>query len=228
MRQCLATGPYIPGDRISMSESGGDPGCHWRDPGPGGHSYGAFQFTTGQHKPGCAQGSSLEAFLQSDLGAPFARQGLDPARAGSDEFTDLWRQVADADPTAFKEAQREFVWRHYIDAAIGDRLKRLKLDIRARSCALQELVMHLTLAAPALAKTALRKVAEKHNGDLSDVDDAILLKELHQVRSRPNPKVEGGLFYWRRNSPRIQRNVRRANEEEYQDLVLLLELEVGP
>lgn len=175
---------------------------------PGGVSYGSYQLASRLGRP--------QEFLANE-GAPWAAQfgTADPTERNG-TFAQTWRQVAQAEPEAFAQAQHRFVERTHYDVAVSNILEQTHLDINEQPAAMQDVVW-----STAVQHGPNNQVVARAYRNLGAVDVAApdfserLINAIYDERSRT--RDDGRLVYFRNSSEAVQNGLRHRFANERQD-----------
>jgi hypothetical protein len=189
-------------------ESNGNPGAVSSGNGdPGGVSYGTYQLTTG----------NVQRFLQSPVGLRWADefQGLVP---GSKEFGEIWKEIAQQDPTTFGDAQHTYIKITHFDPMVKNLESTIGLDITHQSAALQDVVWSTSVQHGPNAVVIQNALAGQ---DASKMTDKEMIVAIYNERGRTD--ANGLLVYFRSSSLAVQRGVANRFKNEMQDALGMLD-----
>jgi LysM repeat protein len=208
---------YVLGQLSAKYETGGrGPGVVSTGAGDaGGASYGSYQMTS---KPA---GGTVKRFVsQPDF--PFAAELRGYAPGGA-EFTAAWKQCAKAYPVEFQAAQHEYIKRTHFDPLVRKIMTEDGLNVLAHSHALQDVIWSTAVQhgpnnnIPHRALACVRLKPEDRGFDRA------FIEAIYAERGRRKP--DGGLVYFGRNSPAVQRGVANRFRDELQDALRMLAAE---
>ena len=184
---------------------------------PGGVSYGSYQMTS---KP---NGGTAKRFVTAP-DFPFASKfaGLTP---GTPQFSAVWKQLAQTNPTEFQNAQHDYIKRTHFDPLVAKILREDGLNIMTRSHAVQDAIWSTSVqhgpgsGIPHTALAAVRVGPEDPDFDRQ------FLTAIYNERGRRRPG--GGLAHFTRASPAVQQGVANRFKRELQDALAMLAKERG-
>jgi hypothetical protein len=182
----------------------------------GGVSYGSYQMTS-------RNGGTVGLFVsQPDFPWREAFQGLEP---GSDEFTRVWRTLADEHPEEFFAAQHAFIKATHYDRLVKKIRQDDGLDVTQHSHALQDVIWSTAVQhgpGTNVVRNAFNTLRDKGLFDPTSEDfDRNSIKAIYSERGRKN--ADGNLVYFSRNSPEIQAGVAKRFVNEEQDALRMLD-----
>jgi hypothetical protein len=191
---------YETGGRGSTTVSGGVGDA-------GGVSYGSYQMTS-------AGGGTVTMFVR-EPSFPW-RADFAALTAGTPAFTAKWIELAQAAPSAFKNAENEFIKRTHFDPLCAKIRAEEALDIPTHSPVMQDVIWSTAVqhggatSIVHLAFTPLRAAGRFNPQDPSFEHDAIAA--IYGERGRKDDT--GVLVHFARNSPAVQAGVARRFESE--------------
>lgn len=174
----------------------------------GGVSYGTYQLSS---KVGRA-----DAFVKRYY--PELFQGL---KAGTPEFTAKWKELAQKDPKGLHKNEHEYIKATHYDKLVAKVAKSLNLKVEARSHTLQDVIwstaVHHGPNTP-IVENALQPLLKMKTIDkLTDED---IIKAVYPERGKKND--QGELFYFKGNSPAVQKAVANRFVNELKDALAAL------
>jgi hypothetical protein len=162
---------------------------------PGGVSYGTYQLAS---KVGRA-----DDFVKRHYPEEF--KGL---KAGADEFTKRWKELAAKDPKGLHANEHAYIKETHYDPQARKLQKDLGLDVTKRSAAFRDVVWSVAVQHgpnTALIVAALKPLAK--GGKLDGVSDEAMVRAIYAERGRMDK--DGKLVHFRRVSddwiPRLTR-----------------------
>ena len=175
---------------------------------PGGVSYGTYQLAS---KVGRA-----DEFVQKYYPTEFK-----DLKAGSDEFTKVWKKLAKDDPDTLHRNEHELIQVTHYDPQAKKLLKDVQLDIDKSSAALREVVWS-TAVQHGPNTGLIAKVVKDLTKDtkLADVTDETLIKAIYAERGRKDD--EGKLVYFKKVSDKWLPALAKRFESECADALDLL------
>lgn len=132
----------------------------------GGVSYGSYQYATNV-------GGAAEYVRASRYASEFT--GLQPGTAA---FTERWKEVAAAHPTAFAQDQHDFIQHKYYDVQM-DRLKAVGVDLSDRGPAVQDALWSTSVQYRGMTRSVFHnglKAAYGENFNLADLTDEQIVR----------------------------------------------------
>ncbi len=179
---------------------------------PGGVSYGTYQLSS---KLGHADKFVAKYF-------PDEFKGL---KAGSDEFTKRWKQLAKEQTDKLREKEHLYIQVTHYDPQVANLKKLLMLDVNARSRALQNAVWSTAVQHGPNAKVIDRALAPLLKKQaIKEVGDKEILQVIYAERGRKDE--QGVLVYFKSSSAAVQKGVARRFESELRDALKMLEAEM--
>ena len=183
---CAADAPL--GKLSEKYESGGrGPGTVSTGKGdPGGVSYGTYQLAS---KVGRA-----DEFVKKYYPDEF--KGL---KGGSDEFTKVWKALADKDPKGLHANEHAYIKETHYDPQAVKLSKELALDVAKRSAALRDVVWSVAVQHgpnTGLVVTAVKPLLK--DAKITDVTDEALIRAVYAERGRKD--ADGKLVHFKRVS----------------------------
>lgn len=184
---------------------------------PGGVSYGSYQMTS---KP---NGGTAKRFVTAP-GFQFASKfaGLTP---GGAQFSAVWKQLAQSNPTEFQNAQHDYIKRTHFDPLVAKILREDGLNILTRSHAVQDCIWSTSVQhgpGSGIPHTALANVGV---GPEHPDFDRRFLTAVYNERGRK--RSDGVLAHFTRASPAVQQGVANRFKRELQDALAMLAKEQG-
>ncbi len=176
---------------------------------PGGVSYGSYQLAS---KIGRA-----DEFVKHYYPRDF--KGL---KAGSDEFTKRWKQLAAKSPRELHQHERAFIKETHYDPQVKKLKAELGLDVSKRSAALREMVWSTAVQHGPNADiivVALKPLLA--NRKLSDLSDASIIRAVYAERGRKN--ADGTLVHFKGVGAEWIPGLSRRFEEEQKDVLEMLQ-----
>jgi peptidoglycan hydrolase-like protein with peptidoglycan-binding domain len=132
----------------------------------GGVSYGSYQYATNV-------GGAAEYVRASRYASEFT--GLQPGTAA---FTERWKEVAAAHPTAFAQDQHDFIQHKYYDVQM-DRLKAVGVDLSDRGPAVQDALWSTSVQYRGMTRSVFHnglKAAYGEDFNLADLTDEQIVR----------------------------------------------------
>ncbi len=199
------------GSIASKYESGGrGPGTVSTGQGDaGGVSYGTYQLSSRQ--PNGKPGTVYEYLAQSRFSSEF-----DGLTAGTEGFTDKWRQLAASEP-AFGREQHKFINDSHYGVVMAN-LERKGIDLTARGPAVQEAIISTATQYRALTDDIIKAGVERLHGPNADVGS---LSDAQLVIAIQTQKFEGNDRYFTSSSPLVRSGVASRITRELDDLLVL-------
>jgi len=182
----------------------------------GGVSYGSYQMTS---KVGC---TVCKFVSQPDFPWKNDFKGL---TAGSPQFTAKWIDIASKNPQQFAAAEHAYTQKTYYDP-LSSRIKSHDgLDVSQRSKALQDVVWSTAVqhgGGTDVVHAAIQNMKKAGTFDQSSKDfDSNAIKAIYAERGRTN--ASGGLVYFPKSSPDVQRGVANRFKSEQADALKMLQ-----
>jgi hypothetical protein len=147
-------------------ESNGNPGAVSSGQGDyGGVSYGAYQFATNT-------GDADKFVANSKYANEFS--GM---KAGSQEFTKKWKEIAKQNPEEFKQEQHRYVKEKYYDVQM-EKLKESGFDLSNRGSAVQDAIWSTSVQYGANNSKIIRALKGKDLSQLNDSDIISLIQDI--------------------------------------------------
>jgi len=180
----------------------------------GGVSYGTYQFST-------TMGSAKSFVNSADFPWKSQFQGLQPGTAA---FSNKWKEVANANPGAFRAAEDKYVTRTAYQPFAQKTMARNGLDLNKMSPAVQAVALSTVTqhgGGNNIFNSAISnmKASGKYNptapGFQSD-----LIKAVYAERGRTD--ASGRLVHFKSSSPAMQRGVANRFKSEQADALKLL------
>lgn len=179
---------------------------------PGGVSYGTYQLSS---KLGRADQFAAKYF-------PEEFKGL---KAGSDEFTKRWKELAKEQTEKLREKEHQYIQQTHYDPQVAHLKKALMLDVGARSWALQNAVWSTAVQHGPASKIIDRALAPLlQTQSLKELGDKEILQAIYAERSRKDD--QGVLVYFKSSSAAEQKGVARRFDSELRDALKALEAEL--
>lgn len=175
---------------------------------PGGVSYGTYQLAS---KIGRA-----DQFVQNYYPDEF--KGL---KAGTDEFTKKWKELADKDPKALHANEHAFIKETHYDPQVKKLEKELSLDVTKRSAAFRDVVWSVAVQHGPNTGTIVTAVKPLlTDTKLEDVSDEAILRAIYAERGRKDK--DGKLVHFRRVSDDWIPGLTKRFENELKDALEML------
>lgn len=178
---------------------------------PGGVSYGTYQLSS---KLGRADQFVAKYF-------PDEFKGL---KAGTDEFTKRWKQLAKEQTEKLREKEHYYIQVTHYDPQAAHLKKALMLDVNERSRALQNAVWSTAVQHGPNAKVIDRALAPVlKTQTIKELRDKDMLQAIYAERGRKDE--QGVLVYFKSSSAAVQKGVAKRFESELRDALKALEVE---
>jgi type VI secretion system (T6SS) spike protein VgrG3 len=178
---------------------------------PGGVSYGTYQLSS---KLGRADQFVAKYF-------PEEFKGL---KAGSDEFTKRWKQLAKEQTEKLREKEHSYIQLTHYDPQVAHLKKSLMLDVNDRSRALQNAVWSTAVQHGPNAKVIDRALAPLLKKQaIKELGDKEMLQAIYAERGRKDE--QGVLVYFKNSSAAVQKGVAKRFENELRDALKALDAE---
>jgi hypothetical protein len=175
---------------------------------PGGVSYGTYQLAS---KVGRA-----DEFVKKHYPAEFK-----DLKAGSNEFTKVWKNLAMDDPAALHKNEHEFIKVTHYDPQAKKLKMDVALDIDERSAALRDVVWSTAVQHGPNSGLIAKVVKElTKETKLADITDETLIKAIYAERGRKDN--EGNLVYFKRVSEKWKPALSKRFVNECADALELL------
>jgi hypothetical protein len=175
---------------------------------PGGVSYGTYQLAS---KVGRA-----DDFVKRYYPEPF--KGL---KAGTDEFTKKWKELAAKDPKGLHANEHAYIKETHYDPQARKLQKELGLDAARRSAAFRDVVWSVAVQHgpnTSLIVAAVKPLAK--DGKLDGVSDEAMVRAIYAERGRKDK--DGKLVHFRRVSDDWIPGLTRRFENELKDALGML------
>jgi hypothetical protein len=179
---------------------------------PGGVSYGTYQLSS---KLGRADQFVAKYF-------PEEFKGL---KAGSDDFTKRWKQLAKEQTDKLREKEHAYIQVTHYDPQVAHLKKTLMLDVNERSRALQNAVWSIAVQHGPTSKVIDRALAPLLKKQaINGLGDKEILQAIYAERGRKDE--QGVLVYFKSSSAAVQKGVAKRFESELGDALKALEAEM--
>jgi hypothetical protein len=201
--------------QVSRRYEGGGPGTVSSGKGdPGGASYGSWQMSS------APRGGTVGAFVVS---SSYKDQfvGLTP---GSAEFTAVWKQLAQAQPQQFEQAQHDYIKSTLNDPLVASIKALCSVDVSTRSAGLQDCTWSTAVQhGPGNGATIFK--AALHSSNMAMLNavqgrlyDGHLVLSVYQERGRTD--ATGALVHFKSSSAQVQQGVASRYERELNDALM--------
>jgi murein DD-endopeptidase MepM/ murein hydrolase activator NlpD len=177
---------------------------------PGGVSYGSYQMAS---KMG-----TVTRFV-TQQGFPWAKDFAN-LKAGTAQFTTVWKQIAAAQTNAFQAAQHAFIKKTHYDLLAAKILTDDSLNVNSRSRALQDVVWSTAVQHGGATPIVHRACATLSCKSTDPDYDEQLIRAVYAERGRR--KADGNLAYFSKSSPSVQASVAKRFKSELQDALAML------
>lgn len=178
----------------------------------GGVSYGSYQMTSKPNGGTVKRYVSQPAFTFRDR-----FNGLIP---GTDEFSAVWREIANNRRDEFQNSQHDFIKKTHFDPLTQKIISEDQLNVLTRSHTLQDVIWSTAVQhgpGSDVVHRALSTLSISHE----DPDfDRSLIVAIYAERGRKTPA--GNLARFARNSAEVQRGVARRFRDEQRDALAML------
>jgi hypothetical protein len=176
----------------------------------GGVSYGPYQLATNMSQP--------QAFLNGE-GARWAAS-FGNQKPATPEFNTAWRNLANSEGEAFKQAQHDYIGRTHYRPQLEHIRKATGIDLSGRSNALQDVIWS-TAVQHGAAANVIPRVLNDFKGDLNSPEgEEALIRAIYAERGRRRP--DGALAYFGKSSPKTQASVANRLVREQEDALRML------
>jgi hypothetical protein len=175
---------------------------------PGGVSYGTYQLAS---KVGRAD-DFVKRYYADDF------KGL---KAGTDEFTKKWKELAERDPKALHANEHAYIKETHYDPQAAKLSKDLGLDVSKRSAALRDVVWSVAVQHgpnTPLIVTSVKPLLK--DAKLADVTDEAIIRAVYAERGRKD--ADGKLVYFKRVSDDWIPGLTKRFESEQKDALEML------
>lgn len=175
---------------------------------PGGVSYGTYQLAS---KVGRA-----DEFVKKYYPDEF--KGL---KGGSDEFTKVWKALAEKDPKGLHANEHAYIKETHYDPQARKLLKEMELDLTKRSAALRDVAWSVAVQHgpnSELIITSIKPLLK--NAKLADVTDEAIIRAVYAERGRKD--ADGKLVYFKRVSDDWIPGLTKRFENELKDALEML------
>lgn len=191
-------------------ESNGDPGTVSTGRGDhGGVSYGMYQFSS-------TQGSAQEFVDGLRDTHPEYHAALDGLTPGTQEFSDVWRDLAARDPEGFAAAQHEAIERSHYEPQLRATEARLPgIDLENRSDAVRDVLWSTAVQHGGRTDDIFERAVAGR--DVTTMTDAELISAVYAERGR-----DDGAAYFGRSSEAVRAGVMNRFRHEERDALRLL------
>lgn len=194
--------------------SAGGPGTVSKGVGDfGGVSYGSYQLSSKNNRPA--------EFLLAE-GQPWAHE-FEGTVQGTNEFSEIWKQIAEKDLARFDAAQHSYIKRTHYDVQLKTILVKTQLDVSKLSRALQDVVWSVAVQHGPSSKLIVNVInGLKIPRDSAQFEKA-LITAIYGERGRRN--ANGALHYFSSSSEDFQSGVARRFVRELKDALDMLAAE---
>lgn len=193
---------YETGGRGSRTVSGGVGDA-------GGVSYGSYQMTSQTTKKIHGElrviiGGTVKIFVTSgDFRWRSEFANLTP---GTTAFTSKWKELVDAHPDDFKDAEHQFIKETHFDKLVQHTINETNVDVRYHSHTLNDVVWSTAVHHGPENNVIINAInATGFTPAENKIYDEALIKAIYQERGRK--KTDGKLAYFSKNSLEVQAGV---------------------
>lgn len=178
-----------------FESAGGNPGIIAYDPGPGGWSYGSYQIASGV--------GTMDKFLKwlKATNDPLSDElenagGSSAAKAGTEEFRNKWKEIANRNPNEFRQKQHSFIVNTHLDPVYSNLKKNYDFDPNSRSLTLRSVLYSTSVQhGPTGAKRIVERALQGQ--DPNSLSDEEIIKRIYSERFAKDPTSPTGLKYFR-------------------------------
>ena len=176
----------------------------------GGVSYGSYQMASKMGVP--------QKFV-TQSGFPWSADFQNLAAGGAD-FTACWKRIAANEPDAFQKCQHEYIKKTHYDLLVAKILNDDGLDVNTRSYALQDVVWSTAVQHGGNTSMVHKALANVACARTDPNFDEQLIRAIYAERGRK--KADGGLVYFSKSSPSVQKGVANRFKSELNDALAML------